>query len=97
MATHECIRCLRKTFAEADSVDPPFVLSISVCLHPDAKGGGHTWQKIAPRKFLHPAIRIPPYFFTVNDPPLISFLLFYCCVSHVILATVEGATAGKLL
>jgi hypothetical protein len=32
-----------------------------------------------------------------NNPSLISFLFFYCCVSHLVLATVGGASAGKLL
>ena len=37
----------------------------------------------------HPAIHIPPCFPAVNNPPLISFLLFYCCF-HLILASATG-------
>ena len=41
----------------------------------------------------HPAIHIPPYFPAVDNLPLTSFLLFYCCFL-LILATATGP-AGK--
>jgi hypothetical protein len=46
MATHQCTRCLRKTVEEADSVEPPLVVSFSICPHPDPYGGGHVWVPI---------------------------------------------------
>ena len=43
----------------------------------------------------HPAIHIPTYFLAVNNPPLISFLFFYCCF-HLILATATGPAGGSI-
>jgi hypothetical protein len=42
-ATHECSACLKETIKGADFVEPPLVLSDSIC---SAPGGRHSWTKI---------------------------------------------------